>query len=228
MNDGKCNLNSCFLCSFCIPEWKELVAAKKKTIRLKKGELIFREGEKVNGIYFLSKGAVKVHKQWVDEKELIIRFVKEGDIFGHRGLGTTDIYSASASALIESTACFITSEFLEATLKTDPSFTYRLMQFYAAELQKAEMRMRNLALMEVKHRIAETLLELLNVFGADKDGYITIPVTRQDIASYAGTTYETVFKFLKTLTGSKIITASGKKLKLNNRKKLEEMVAFKV
>lgn len=224
MDHGKCDLNNCFLCKHCIPEWKELVAAKKKTIQFKKGEMIFREGEKINGIYFLYSGAVKVHKQWVDEKELIIRFVKEGEIFGHRGLGTTDIYTASATALIETKACFITSEFLEATLKTDHLFTYRLMQFYASELQKAEMRMRNLALMEVKHRIAETLLELLNVFGTRKDGYITVPVTRQDIASYSGTTYETVFKFLKTLTDTKMISASGKSLKINNRKKLEDMI----
>lgn len=227
MNHEECDLNSCFLCKYCIPEWKELIAAKKKTIRFKKGELIFREGEKINGIYFLFTGAVKVHKQWVDEKELIIRFVKEGDIFGHRGLGTTDIYSVSATALVESKACFISSEFLEATLKTDHMFTYRLMQFYVSELQKAEMRMRNLALMEVKQRIVETLLELQDVFGAGKDGYITVPVTRQDIASYSGTTYETVFKFLKTLTDSKMIAASGKSLKINNRKKLESIIQHK-
>lgn len=224
MKDESCDLKSCFLCRYCIPEWKDLVEVKKKTIFLKKGEQVFKEGQPIEGIYFLSSGAVKVHKQWVDEKELIIRFVKEGDIFGHRGLGTTQIYSASATALIESKACFITTEFLEATLKADPSFTYRLMQFYATELQKAEMRMRNLALMEVKHRIAETLLELLHVFGLQKDGYIAVPVTRQDIAAFSGTTYETVFKFLKTLTDAKIISSSGKNLKINNKAKLEKMI----
>lgn len=226
MKDDSCDLSSCFLCKHCIPEWKDVIAVRKKTIHVKKGELIFKEGEKAGGIYFLNAGAVKVHKQWMDQKELILRFVKAGDIFGHRGLGATEIYPVSATALTESKVCFITSDFLEATLRTDHSFTYLLMQFYSAELQKAEMRMRNLALMEVKGRIAETLLELMNVFGTQKDGYITVPVTRQDIAAYSGTTYETVFKFLKILAVSKTISVSGKSIRINHEKKLQKMIQY--
>ncbi|MDE3143394.1 MAG: Crp/Fnr family transcriptional regulator, partial [Bacteroidota bacterium] len=200
MSEESCDLSSCFFCTNCISEWKELIAVKKKTIHFKKGELIFKEGNKVNGIYFLYSGAVKVHKQWANQKELIIRFTKQGDILGHRGLAVSDIYPVSATALVESKACFISNSFLETILRTDHAFTYRLMQLFSSELQKAEMRMRNLALMEVNGRIAETLLEILNVFGTNAAGYIAIPVTRQDIAAYAGTTYETVFKFLRALT----------------------------
>ncbi|MGE5108936.1 MAG: Crp/Fnr family transcriptional regulator [Sphingobacteriales bacterium] len=224
MSNKPCNLSSCFLCLNCIPEWKELVAIKKKTIHFKKGELIFKEGEKVSGIYFINSGAVKVHKRWVGQKELIIRFAKDGNILGHRGFGAGELYPVSATALAESKACFITSSFLEATLKADHSFTYRLMQFYSAELQKAEMRMRNLALMEVKGRIAETLLEILEVFGMNNDGYITVPITRQDVSAYSGTTYETVFKFLKTLTVAKTISVSGKSIRINDKNKLRKIV----
>ncbi|MBZ5859424.1 Crp/Fnr family transcriptional regulator [Flavihumibacter profundi] len=157
MKDDTCDLSSCFLCKHCIPEWKEVIAVRKKTISFKKGEVIFKEGDKVNGIYFLYSGAAKVHKQWVDDQELIIRFTRAGDILGHRGIGAGDLYPVSATALAESTACFITNSFLEKTLRADHAFTYRLMQFYFAELQKAEMRMRNLALMEVKDRILQLI-----------------------------------------------------------------------
>ncbi|CAN5468148.1 Crp/Fnr family transcriptional regulator [soil metagenome] len=224
MSSDNCNLSSCFLCSNCIPEWKEVIAVKKQTIYFKKGESIFKEGDKVNGIYFLYSGAVKVHKQWVDQKELIIRFIGAGDIMGHRGLAAGDIYPVSATALAGSQICFITNSFLEVTLRADHNFTYRLMQFYLDELQKAEMRMRNLGLMEVKGRIAETLLEMQAVFGTNAEGYTTVPVTRQDIAAYAGTTYETVFKFLKTLTAAKIISTDGKSLKIRDENKLRKIV----
>ncbi|GAC1450751.1 MAG: helix-turn-helix domain-containing protein [Chitinophagaceae bacterium] len=197
---------------------------KKRTLHFKKGEQIFREGEKVTGVYFMYSGAAKVHKHWAGQKELILRFTKTGDMLGHRGLAAGDIYPVSATALEDSQVCFISNSFLETTLKADPAFTYRLMQFYAAELQKAEMRMRNLALMEVKGRIAEALLVLLEVYGTNKNKYISVPVTRQDIAAYAGTTYETVFKFLKTLTPAKIIQVSGKSIRINNAAKLRELV----
>lgn len=225
MSEESCNLSSCFFCTNCISEWKELVAVKKKTIHFKKGELIFKEGNKVNGIYFLYTGAVKVHKQWANQKDLIIRFTRQGDILGHRGLAAGDLYPVSATALVESNACFISNSFWETILKADHTLTYRLMQFYSSELQKAEMRMRNLALMEVKGRIAEALLEILHVFGTTNKGYITIPVTRQDIAAYAGTTYETVFKFLKELTITETISTDGKNIRIQDENKLRKILA---
>lgn len=215
-----CDLNSCFLCTNCITEWKELIALKKKTISVKKGELIFAEGDVVTGIYFINSGAVKVHKLWADKKELIIRFAAKGNMIGHRGVATGNAYPVSATALTNTSLCFIDSNFLETTLKADPALTYKFMQFYLAELQKAELRMRNLALMDIKGRIAGTLTELQDVFGKESNGYITVPVTRQDIASYAGTTYETVFKYLKSLERVKIIHSIGKSIRINDYKKL--------
>lgn len=224
MKQEVCDVTSCFLCSHCTPEWKDLVAVKKTTLRFKKGEQLFKEGEKVKGIYLMYSGAVKVHKQWTSEKELIVRFTKAGDLLGHRGLATGDVHPVSATALEDSKACFITTSFLETTLKMDPVFTYRLMQFYSAELQKAELRMRNLALMEVKGRIADALLELLAVYGTNKSKYISVAVTRQDIAAYAGTTYETVFKMLRTLVASKAISVNGKSIRINNTDKLKDLI----
>lgn len=222
MQEVACNVDSCFLCSFCIPAWKEAIALHKKTFQYKKGEEIFREGDPVKGIYFLYTGSVKVYKQWGDQKQLIIRFVKAGDILGHRGLGGIVNYPIGATALEDTRACFITNDFLEATLKTNHELSYKLMHFYATELQKAEKRMRDLAHMEVKGRVAEALLELMNVFGADQEQQIAATITRQDIASYAGTTYETVFKFFNELAADNIITTNGKSIKINDRVKLQQ------
>jgi CRP-like cAMP-binding protein len=224
MKNESCDVSSCFLCSHCTAEWKELIAVKKTTLRFKKGQKLFTEGEKVKGVFFMYTGAVKVHKQWIDQKELIIRFTRAGDMLGHRGLAAGDLYPVSATALEDSKACFIPGTFLEATLGTDHAFTYRLLQFYAAELQKAEKRMRNLALMEVNGRIADALFELQEVFGLNKAKYISVAVTRQDIAAYAGTTYETVFKFLRTLIVSKTISVSGKSIRINNTGKLRSFI----
>ncbi|MEO6315549.1 MAG: Crp/Fnr family transcriptional regulator [Chitinophagaceae bacterium] len=227
MENKSCDVSSCFLCSHCIPEWRALIAVTKKTIRFKKGEQFFREGEKVTGVYLLYSGSAKVHKRWLDNKELILRFTKPGDMLGHRGLAAGNIFPVSATALEDSTACFIANSFLETILKADHALTYTLMHFYAVELQKAEMRMRNLALMEVNGRIADALVELLNVYGTNKSKFIAVTVTRQDIASYAGTSYETVFKFLRTLTVAKIISVAGKSIRIDNVEKLRAYIGTK-
>lgn len=222
MRASTCNLGDCFLCRSCIPEWKEAVATRKTTLFIKRGRPVFAEGAEVKGIYFIYSGSVKIHKQWVDGRELVIRFAKKGDIVGHRGLGGADQYPVSATALEDTKVCFIGSDFLEATLKTNHALTYQLMQFYAAELQKAEQRMRNLAHMEVKGRIAGALLELADFFGPDANNFIAVPVARQDIASFAGTSYETVFKFFTELLYLKIISTSGKRIRINEPAQLKK------
>lgn len=182
------------------------------------------EGEPVRGIFFLYSGSAKVHMYWGEQKELILRFAAEGDVLGYRGIGGDAVYPISATAMEDSKVCFIKNEFLEATLKTNPSFTYSLMHVFASELQKAEKRMRNLAHMEVKGRIAEALLELSDVFGRDENGFIDITITRQDIASYAGTTYETVFKFFNDLTNTNVISTSGKSIKIEKQEVLRSYI----
>jgi CRP/FNR family transcriptional regulator len=224
MQEDTCDLASCFLCSNCVPEWKEVIAIKKRTVQVKKGKDLFQEGEKVKGIYFIYTGSVKVYKQWGDQKQLIIRFAKAGDIVGHRGLGGSDAYPVTATALEDTKACFITNDFLETTLVTNPYFTNKLMHFYATELQKAEKRMRDLAHMEVKGRIADAVLELADVFGLDQNKTIAATITRQDIASYAGTTYETVFKFFTELIQEKVIATSGKTIIINKPDRLRQFI----
>jgi len=178
----------------------------------------------VNGIFFISSGSVKVYKKWTEDKELIVRFARTGDILGHRGIGGSHRYPIGAAALESTKVCFISNNFFEATLKINNSLTYQLMQFYAMELQQAEKRMRDLAHSEVKGRIAQALLEISALFGLDKDRYFAVPINRQDIASYAGTTYETIFKFFKELTRKGIISTSGKNIRINQPAKLKKFI----
>jgi CRP/FNR family transcriptional regulator len=221
-----CDLKSCFLCRGCVDDWLPAIEAHKQTRVFKKGTTIFSEGAPALSIYFLYKGKVKVHKQWGDKK-LIVHFAKEGEMIGYRGLGNEKIYPVTATALEDVTICSIDVSFFEATLKVNHELTYNLMQFYANELQDAERRMRDLAHMEVKGRVAETLLMLQNKFGRDKAGFINITLTKQDLSSYAGTTYETFFRMIKELTKEKVIKLSGKNISILKEAKLEALRAYR-
>ena len=215
-NKKACDLKSCFLCKLCLPEWLPAIAANKQTFTYKKGDLIFKEGEEVKGIYFVYTGTVKVHKKWGQEKELIIRFAKNGDIIGHRGLGKKIIYPVSGTALETTTACFIDLDFFKTTIKINNDFTVQLLMFYAEELQRSERKMSNLAHMQVKGRIAYSLLSLKNKFGVAPDGTMDIILSRQDLASYAGTTYETVFRILNEFVQEEIISIHNKKIVIHD------------
>lgn len=219
-----CDLKSCFLCQQCLPDWLPAIAAHKKNYEVKKGEHIFKEGDAVTGIFFIYKGILKVHNRWDKEKELIIRFAKQGDIIGHLGLGNDPLYPVSATALTPAFVCYLERSFFESTVTVNTHLAYKLMLFLADELQQSHRSMRNLAHMSVKARIAQSLISLKNQFGINSAGSINLELTRQDIASFAGTTYETLFKVVNELTKRNIILLTGKKVFIKEEEMLLELI----
>lgn len=219
-----CDLKSCFLCRECMPEWLPAVRMHRKDFEVKKGGKIFSEGEPVSGMYFVYRGAIKVHKRWDTGKELIVRFAKPGDIIGYLGLGRENGYPVSATALETAIVCFVSMDFFNATLKVNPLLTIRLMHLFAQELELSQKSSRDLVHMPVKARIAQSFLALKGQFGTRDDGYLNINISRQDIASYSGTTYETVFKVINELAGIKAIKILGKNIRINDDQMLLSII----
>lgn len=205
-----CDLQTCFMCKLSLKEWHPAIASNKQNFIAKKGEVIIKEGDPVSGVYFVTSGNVKVHKQW-GEKELILRFANKGAIFGHRGItSTTSLYPISATALETTSLCFVDIEFFKTTVKVNQEFAYALLMFYADELHASEKKMRNLALMSVKGRLAVAILGLKNQFGLNEAGYLNLALSRQDLAAFTGATYETVFRTMNELLLDKLIIVQDK------------------
>jgi CRP-like cAMP-binding protein len=219
-----CDLKSCFFCQGCLKDWLPAIEVHKKTVNFQKGQLLFQEGTPVEGIFFINEGLAKVHKQWGEEKELILRFAKDGDIIGHRGLGSDTLYPVSATALQPIKACFIPLDFFHSSLQVNTAFTYQLMLFYARELQESERKMRLLAHMTVKGRLAYALLFLQKKFGTTADGFLSITISQQDLASFIGTTYESIFRIFQDFTTNAWIEKNGKSFRLANTAALEQLV----
>ena len=215
-----CDGEDCFLCKNSLKEWLPAINAHKSTYKIKKGEAIFNEGDPVTGIYFVNSGKVKVYKRWDEDKELIVRFAKEGSLFGHRGLGKGGVYPISAAALEPTVVCYVDLAFFQTALKVNADLTYQLLMFMTEELKQSERKMRNLAHMSVKGRVCEALISLQNQFGVTEEGFINIELSRHDLASYSVATYETVFRMMNELVNEKLISLSGKSIRLVNREEL--------
>lgn len=223
VSNKHCDLNSCSFCRNCGKEWLPAIQSNRQNLIFKKGEEIFSEGENVKGIYFVNEGTVKVHKKWGD-KDLIIRFAKNGDIVGHRGLGSELKFPVSATTLETSNICFISMDFFMASLKVNPDFLLYLMMFFADELKLSENKMRDLAHMPVKGRLAKALIALKTKFGVMNEN-INLNLSRQDLAAFIGASYETVFRALTEMVDENLITLSNKSIAIIDEKKLSELSA---
>ncbi|WP_316751637.1 Crp/Fnr family transcriptional regulator [Pedobacter gandavensis] len=207
-----------------MPEWLPALAVHKRNFEVKKGEQLFKEGEAVDGIFFVQKGSFKIHKRWDKDKELIIRFARSADIIGHMGLGKKLLYPVSATALEPAVVCYLDMAFFEATLKVNAELAYMLIRFLANELDDSHRSMRDLAHMPVKARIAQAFISLHQQFGVDEQGFIDVEISRQDISSYAGTTYETLFKVLNEFAKQGVLTLTGRKIFITDLVKLQGIV----
>jgi len=215
------------MCRLCLKDWLPAIAANKRNFLVSKGEVLFHEGEVMNGIYFVYSGMFKVHKHWGDDKELILRFARTGDIVGHRGLGKDELFPVSATAMENSEICFIALDFFRSTLKINQQFLYELMMFYASELKESEKNMRNLAHMPVKGRIAQALINLADKFGMDDQQQLEIVMSRQDLASYVGTSYETLFRMMNELIAENLISIEEKKIRILDHEKLSAYLSLR-
>ena len=94
------------------------------------------------------------------------------------------------------------------------------MLFFADDLQESERRMRNLAHMPVRGRLAQALVALEEKFGKTAEGYIDIHLSRQDIASYVGSTYETIFRLMNEFIEEDLVEISGKDITIKDSQRL--------
>jgi len=223
MVKNECDLKSCFLCCHCLPDWLPAVATNRKNIAVKKGQQLFSEGDPVTGIYLIYSGTVKVHKRWGEDKELILRFAKRGDITGHMGLGGDAVYPVSATAIEAGIICYVAIDFFESTLNINHQLARQLIGILADDLQESEKRMRNLAHMPVKGRVAQALLTLKAQFGVNAEGYLNIELTRQDLASFTGAAYESLFRVMNELVEAGSIIAKGKSISIVNERALQNL-----
>ena len=92
------------------------------------------------------------------------------------------------------------------------------MEFFADELQEVERKMNSLVHQEVKGRLATAIIEL-----SEANQFQPFSITRQDLASYTGTTYETVYRTLQEFIHDKLISSEGKTIKVLQERSLRKI-----
>lgn len=219
-----CADTNCFIKMYCSPEWIQEISSSKYQINFKQNQKIISEGEPVLGIFFIQCGKVKVYSTGLEGREQIVRFANDGHILGHRGLGN-DVYPISAVAMEDSVICFVLNEKLNEMFMANPKFSVGLMMFYSRELRKIEIRMKNIAHMNIREKMAEALLLLLENFGVTKENELNVLFTRDDIASSVGTNVEQVSRQLTEFEEEGFIEKRGRKIAILKTEGLKKIIS---
>ncbi len=205
------------------PEQLENLAFGKGCNFHKRGNIIYHERTHVNGFYCVNKGIIKMYKTGIDGKEQIIRFAKRGDIIGYRSVLSNESACTTAKVLEDALLCFIPSNTLFQLVKTNSAFAVELMQLTCKELGDSNNYITDIAQKTVRERLAEVLLLLKDTFELDKEKFLQITLTREELANYVGTATESVIRLLSEFKSDKLIELSGRRIKILKPEKLEKI-----
>lgn len=200
------------------------ISDSKTSKFIKKGEAIFKEGEKLNGVFCIREGVSKLSKLSDNGKDQILKIAAKGEIMGHRSIITEEKTNLSAVALNDMEVCFIPKQHLYDSLNSNISFTKAVLVQMAEDLKFADELVVNMAQKTVKQRIAETLRYLESNFGIDDDGYLKLILTREDIANIVGTAKEACIRTLATFKKEGWIVTDGKRIKIEDEKALYRLI----
>lgn len=207
------------------PELKSLV--RPDFIRLyKKGELIYAEGTRIKGCYFVYSGIIKIYKTGHEGKEQIIRFDQEGDLFGFRSVIRREPACTSIEALTDAVVYYIPDTLLLDLIKNNSGFAYDMVQIICKELGDSNRYIRDIAQKSVKERLAEILLMIAGDFGMENDGTLKLCITREDLSNFVGTATETVIRLLSDYKAEGLVDSKGRKIKLLNIEKLKTIAGL--
>ncbi len=203
---------------------KELdrISQYKKVQHFKKGDVLLREGQSMNGVYCIMSGKGKLTRYNSLGKEQIVRFIKSGNLIGYRSAISNEPPSLNLTALEDMTACFIPKEAFDEALD-NRKFSRRVMEMLSEDLKQANLFIANISQHTVKERLADTLLHLEEVFGTDKEGNINIALSREELSSIIGTASESVIRVLSAFKKEGIIYTKAKKIKLLDKQKLHQI-----
>ncbi|WP_323788022.1 Crp/Fnr family transcriptional regulator [Psychroserpens sp.] len=188
-----------------------------KTSRIiKKGEVIFEEGDSINGVFCVKDGVCKLSKLSANGKDQIVKLVVKGDLLGQRSLVGDESANLSAIALNDMEVCFIPKSEIMNDLQKNPKFTLDMLQQMAHDLKDSDNVIVDMAQKSVKNRMADVLLYVNDHFGVDQNGFLSITLAREDYANIVGTATESAIRILSQFKKEGLISTKGKQIKIED------------
>jgi len=187
-------------------------------VSFQKNDKIMTQDMMSKSILFIKEGLVKLHARG-PEKEQILDIIKGPSYIGIPTSVGAKTNQYSATAISETTVCFIIFDVFKEFVIENGEFAYEII----SELSKNQLRSYRKCTNQVqKHsagKIAEAILYFSeNIFNKEK---FILPLSRNEFGDLTCCTRETVSRILSDLSNNKIIKVNKNNITILDKKKLE-------
>lgn len=207
-------------------EWLDMFLRSSHRRQYPAKTTIVHDGDPAETLFYIISGSVCVDTESpsqlkglgnnVPQKELVLAYLHAGEFFGEMGLFEQE--GKRSARVVARTKCEVAEmnyEQFRRLAADQPDMLYALTTQMAARLRHTSSKVGDMMNLQVRERVAVTLLDLAHMPDAitHPDG-MQIRITRQEIARIVGCSREMVGRVLKELEnppeGEPLIHARGK------------------
>lgn len=180
-----------------------------QTIHINKHKYLFLEGDKIDKVFLIKKGLIKISKLYENGDEKILDILGPNDFVALLSiLKNHEHYIASASTLTDVTLQELSIKDVHQAYQTSPNFKDTCLNCAASRVGVFQHQLIESANQNTEEKILNTLKFLYRKFGEQKNGtyLLNLPITKTDLASIIGIRRETLSRKLSNLEKNKVLT----------------------
>jgi DNA-binding response OmpR family regulator len=200
------------------------LAEESNTNTYKKKQLIYKEGNNPHYLYFILKGKVKTFKTHDDGKDLVMDLYNTGDFMGYIALLEGGSYKETAEAMEETELALIPRKEFEDLIGSNPDISRKFISLLARNLVDKETQLLGIAYNTLRKKVAEALVSLQKKYHTNKNELYQVDISRDDLATIAGTASESLIRTLSDFKSENLIDIKSGKVIIIDEKKLANLI----
>lgn len=185
------------------------VAALAHPVTVRSGETFVRAGAQRAPLFVVHTGMVKLSHTTADGRNTTLQVIGPGEVGGQTWLLTGERPDSDVIALDVSRMCVFEPAVLDTLVRQFPSVGVAMLRTLATRLHSAERMLAARTLAEVGARLAAYLLDCPTTWGVGGAATAHLPMAKKDIATFLGTSPETLSRRLKALEHEGLIEVHG-------------------
>ena len=202
---------------------REQLEAISSPVAYAKGEVLFVEGQKSEGVFVLHNGSVRLSASSADGKSLIVGRVERGEILGLPTVISGKPHELTAEALKPAECSFVARDIFLQFLREHGNAALRVAEILSHMYDAVFGQARYLGLStSAEEKLARLLLEL-PAATSQHNGH-TFPLTHKEIAGMIGLSRETVSRMLARFKRANLIQTRHTGFRVLDRSGLEQLL----
>lgn len=198
------------------------IAAESREKRLTKGEMLFQKGDAARGFFVVVWGQIKLAFPSPQGNEKVVQVIGPRQSFGEAVMFMDHPYPVFAEAVTDAMVLHIPRKMVIDLLERDTSFALAMLAGLSIRLHSLVHDVESYSLRSSTQRVIGYLLQQCSQEG-DGEVEVSLPTSKQVIASLLNLTPETLSRIFHDLSDSRLIEVKGKQIKIFDVRQLREV-----